>query len=57
MANALTRLLHSLIDSHKETLSEPMDKVQLEAAQERLHHRSVQLDESVDQLSAMIKSL
>ena len=57
MANALTRLLLSLVDSHKETIADPMDKVQLDAAQERLHHRSIQLDESVDQLSAMIKRL
>ncbi len=57
MANALTRLLDSLIRSHRDTIAEPMDKVQLDAAQERLHHRTVQLDESIDELGAMIKRL
>lgn len=55
MANALTKLLNIIIRPPRDP--EPLDKVQLEAAQDRLHMRSLELDESVDELSKMIKRM
>ena len=55
MANALTKLLNIIIRPPRDP--EPLDKVQLEAAQDRLHTRSLELDESVDELSKMIKRM
>lgn len=58
MIFGLTKLLeHLLGDGERGHQREAMDKVQLDAAQDRLHHRSIQLDESVDQLGKMIKRL
>ena len=55
MATALTKLLNIIIRPPRDP--EPLDKVQLEAAQDRLYTRSLELDESVDELSKMIKRM
>lgn len=54
MAGALTKLFEVLI-GHKE--KEPLDKMQLDAAQDRLSTRTAQLDATVDELSLMIKRM
>ena len=58
MISGLTKLLEHLLGGEESKRREDsMDKVQLDAAQDRLQHRSIQLDESVDQLGKMIRRM
>lgn len=38
-------------------VDQPLDKIQLDAAQDRFHHRSTELNQSVDELTNMLKRM
>jgi hypothetical protein len=59
MAGALTKLLEVLTghNHHEMPEQQPLDKIQLDAAQDRLTTRTAELDASVDELSQMIKRM